>query len=167
MSLTRLVAISLLLFVSMAAGPAKASQCIYTYNVYDFFDNGQYNFTYWEITSIDCSAAHHTQTSPLDDPMMLVDVGDPVFGNQPPEVIPDNSTNEWTAYCTSDVDDRRSHANRDVALLNASRVGQGPVKGFVKVTYNDGGTEVWPIMIPAASSPIALADPVPNSLECP
>jgi len=81
--------------------------------------------------------------------------------------LPDSPLTQWNANCTSDADDRRSHANEDYrhAQLARQRAGQGPITGNVRVTYDDGGTEVWPV--PGAYSSVVALAPVPGTLTCP
>lgn len=84
--------------------------------------------------------------------------------------IPDNPLNNEPAVCTSDELTRWLHATKDVAAYNAQRIAtaQGPLAtgALVRVTYDDGGSEVWTVASSYSSSPLVQA-PMGGSLKCP
>jgi hypothetical protein len=69
-----------------------------------------------------------------------------------------------------DTDTRWLHAREDVSKENAKRyaTGQGmfPVGTLVRVTYDDGGSEVWPVVAVTTQSPIEMK-PIGGTLKCP
>ena len=84
--------------------------------------------------------------------------------------VPDNPLNNEPAVCSSDELTRWLHATKDVAAYNAQRIatGQGPLAAgaLVRVTYDDGGSEVWVIASSYSSSPL-MQVPMGGSLKCP
>lgn len=104
--------------------------------------------------------ARDTYSLELDDIVMFW--GDPP---EPPATdVPDSPLTNTNALCSSDVDDRRNHANEDLRWFQIAR--NSPVQGPVEITYDDGGTEVW-MAIGAMSSTVIQLAPVANSLTCP
>ena len=85
------------------------------------------------------------------------------------KTIPDYP-NTTRATCTMDTDTRWLHAREDVSKENLKRqaTGQGmfPVGTLVRVTYDDGGSEVWPVVAVTTQSPIAM-EPMGGTLKCP
>lgn len=84
--------------------------------------------------------------------------------------IPDNPLNNEPAVCTSDEMARWLHATKDVNAENLRRVAanQGwlPIGMLVRVTYNDGGSELWIINAQNTQTAIAMV-PMGGSLKCP
>ncbi|MFN3965518.1 MAG: hypothetical protein ACK4JC_08870 [Silanimonas lenta] len=86
--------------------------------------------------------------------------------------VPDNPANDETATCLSDVGSRQMHAHKDVAPYAAARwlagrpIGRGEL---VRVTYDDGGTELWRAVGGPPTSTAWSIHPVPvsGSLKCP
>lgn len=164
MTLLRGAIVALGMLASQQAA-ASFSLCNFTYDVYDYYDNHGYSFTAWEITSIDCSMVLEYQNL-LDDPMWGVGIGDTVFTNVVPRQAVDWDNNPEPANCTDDEIFRRLHAIRDIQYTNILNPME-PMRGFALVTYDDGGTEVWPVISTISSDPTGGSPPVPNTLTCP
>lgn len=84
--------------------------------------------------------------------------------------ILDKPNNSTPATCASDEMTRWLHAREDVAAENLKREvllqGMLPVGSLVRVTYDDGGSEVWAVIAQTTQSPIAMS-PQGGSLVCP
>ena len=82
--------------------------------------------------------------------------------------IPNNPTNQASANCDSDETSRYLHANGDISFeIARRRITQAPqlISGqFVRVKYDDGGTEMWSLGSVMSSSP--ANSPVPNTRKC-
>lgn len=85
--------------------------------------------------------------------------------------VPDNPANPEYATCTADEQSRFHHANRDVGPYAAARfLARRPLRPgqFVRVTYNDGGTEVWQAVGGAPAGTVAVFEPpMAGTLRCP
>lgn len=98
---------------------------------------------------------------------------DLIFGGggdaEPPaQDVPDSPLNENEANCTSDMTSRRLHAMADIRHHQLARMAalQPSLRGPVRVTYDDGGTEVWTITDPRMSDNL-LPGPNAGTLTCP
>lgn len=97
-------------------------------------------------------------------------VGNPVAVNRTgPRQMPNNPFNTDPATCTTDQTHRHGHANQDAGYwqsrnpLTALRMRAGDE---VRVTYDDGGSEIWFWTISTGSDRLAVI-PKPNTLRCP
>lgn len=83
--------------------------------------------------------------------------------------IPDYPLNNEPAICSSDEMTRWLHATKDVNAENLNRVAsnQGwlPIGALVRVTYDDGSSEVWIVNAQYTQTAIAMA-PLGGSLKC-
>lgn len=83
--------------------------------------------------------------------------------------IPDSELNDEPATCVSDEIARWLHANKDVAAYNLQRLAMGQMplaKGtLVRITYDDGGSEVWTTADPMSSVKVDMT-PKGGSLRC-
>ena len=84
--------------------------------------------------------------------------------------IPDAVDNNQPATCESDEIDRWLHAMNDVREYNLLRVltmhAPLPAGTLVRITYDDGGSEVWTAGDAGSSAPL-IAAPKGGSLRCP
>ena len=75
------------------------------------------------------------------------------------------ATNPTPATCDSDALARWQHATFDVVSYNALNPNNPTAAGStVRVTYDDGDTELWLIHSPFASSPVVM-DPIEGSCQ--
>jgi len=86
--------------------------------------------------------------------------------------VPNNPANNEYATCTADAESRLHHAHRDAApYINARFNARRPVQRgeLLRVTYDDGGSEVWRAMGPlvSATAPSVQNPPVSGTLRCP
>lgn len=86
------------------------------------------------------------------------------------KVIENAADNPIEATCRADSLARWEHAMWDTRVSNAKALATGgtltPSGSLVKVSYDDGGTEVWQVSSPFFSANL-LDVPVPNTLKCP
>lgn len=92
--------------------------------------------------------------------------GGGAFRYQVGKRIPDNPSNNEPAVCASDELTRWLHANKDVAYYHAQHPGNPlPTGTLVRVTYDDGSSEVWAVSS-AYSSVQVYSVPKGGSLKC-
>lgn len=78
--------------------------------------------------------------------------------------VPDAPQNPSPATCNSAPEDREAHAQEDGRFLRTELLPQAPAPGSIwRVTYDDGGTEVY--VWSGMSAPFSYA--VGNTLTCP
>lgn len=84
--------------------------------------------------------------------------------------IPDAINNDEPATCQSDETTRWLHAMRDVQEYNYFKLltlqAPLPAGTLIRITYDDGGSEVWTAGYYASSVPVDMA-PKGGSLRCP
>lgn len=86
--------------------------------------------------------------------------------------VPNNPANPEYSTCTGDEQSRLHHAHRDVAPYTNYRFLSGRAlrpRQLVRVTYDDGGTEVWLAVggMVSATAYSIYTPPVPGTLRCP
>ncbi|WP_448674071.1 hypothetical protein [Pseudoxanthomonas mexicana] len=140
--------------------------CTQNWAWFDYYTNGQLTDSLYEPDGVTC--VESGGGSSYGDPYYGGGTGGGSIISVTKAVNPSNNPNRAT--CRSAEVDREAHAQHDAKLTQSARIalGQGLLRSgaLIKITYDDGGTEIWTISNPMFTSPLSGV-PVPGSLKCP
>ena len=132
--------------------------CVMTYTLWDYYSNGVYTGSQWEPSRYQCYTQSSGPGAFNGSPSLRAPGGGLITAPNPP--------NPWYADCRSSKLDRWGHANFDAAALALQTAARPiPAGTVIKVTYDDGGTELWIYNGPLLSEKVTSN--VPGSLKCP